>query len=85
MRNRSPLAAQSKVGYRKHTQCASMSQRARRGTDDTRRVGRLDPLMMGPSPSPSWTPNPMGTPRRATSIRYIHTERFEVQLLFPSA
>ena len=32
------------------------------------RVGTMDPLLMGPSPRPSWTHLPMGNPRRATSI-----------------
>ena len=57
--NRSPLAGQSKVGYRKHTLCASTSQCAWCGTDGTRGVGTLDPLLMGPSPKPSWMPDPM--------------------------
>ena len=30
-------------------------------------VGTLNPILMGPSPRPSWTPLSMGTPRRATS------------------
>ena len=45
-----------------------MGQRAWRGTDGTRGVGTLDSFLMGPSPRPSWTSDPMGTPRRAISI-----------------
>ena len=65
---RSPLAAQSKFGYINHTQCASMSQCEWHGDDGTSRVGTLDPLLVGLSPTPSWTPDPMGTPWRPTSM-----------------
>ena len=41
---RSPLAAQSKVDYRKSTPCVNMSQRAWHKTDGAHRVGTLDPL-----------------------------------------
>ena len=53
MRNRTPLAAQSKVGYRKPTRWASMSQHMWCGTDGTYGVGTLDPLLMGPSSRPN--------------------------------
>ena len=67
--NRSPLAAQSKVSYRKHSSCASMSQWAWWGTDGTREVGTH---LMGPSHRPSWTFLSMGNSPRATP-KHIHT------------
>ena len=43
-----------------------------RGTDGTRGVGTLDPLLMGPFPGPVGRPS-MDNPQRATSIpTYIH-------------
>ena len=69
--NRSPLAAQSKVGYGKHTQCASMSQHAWRGTDGTRGVGTLDPFLMAPPPGPVGLPIPWAIHKGQPL--YIHT------------
>ena len=63
---RSPLAAQSKVGYRKRFAQIWAS---------VRDPGPMVPAgfghwthLMGSSPRPSWTPLSMGTPRRATSF-----------------
>ena len=49
-----------------------MSLRAWRGTDGARGVGTLDPLLMGPSPRPSWMPNSMGNPR-------IHIHKYKLE------
>ena len=44
-----------------------------RRTDGTCGVGTLDPLLMGPSSWPSWTPVPMGIPQKGNLYTYIHT------------
>ena len=69
---RSPLAAKSKVGYRKRF--AHVWARVRDAGPGwyppDRDIGHLE----GPSPRPSWMPNPIVILRRETSIhKYTHT------------
>ena len=73
--SRSRLTVRSKVAYRKHTHSVQVwASLGDVGPIVPEGLGHWTHFFIGPSSRPSWTPDPMDTPQRESSIHtYIHT------------